>query len=557
MILSAREVASNATLEADICIIGAGAAGITLALELADSKLDIITLESGDYSDDGQSQSLLRGNIKNATNHYPLYEARNRLLGGTTSTWGGRCIPFDPIDFEARDYVPFSEWPISYTEIQEYYKRAQKFCQCGEYSYRVKEALPSAPEKITDHFIDGAITSQNIERWSMPTHFGKAYLEQLKSAKNVRVLLNATCSHVAAKADCPDIDYVSVRTHPDHPAFRVKARAYILAGGGLEVTRLLLSSNDVHINGLGNESGLLGRLYMGHISGSIARVHFRGDPKRTIYNFERDLNDIYCRRRFWISPEAQKENRLLNTVFWLENPPMADASHQNPILSLAYLALTAPVFGRYLAPASIREATTTRGITSSKRQHVMNVLRGLPSAAGYMPGFIFRRYLAQRKLPGFFLPSGSNTYDLHFHAEQIPNPESRVTLSSRTDALDIPELEIQFRYAEQDVDSALRAHSLFKQHLESTNSGTLQFTTPDPATYVLQHSRDGIHQIGTTRMAVSPKEGVVDNNCRVHGTTNLYVASSSVFPTSSQANPTLTIVAFAIRLADTLKQLLP
>lgn len=557
MITSACEIPPDSLLQTDICIVGAGAAGITLALELADSNLDIVLLESGDYSEDDHHPTVLIGNIKTPINHYPLREARTRLLGGTTSVWGGRCIPFDPIDFEYRDYVPFSGWPVSWEELQQYYKRAHIFCECGEYSYSVGEALPSAPKSVTEHFTDGAITAQNIERWSMPTHFGKAYLERLKSTENLRVLLNATCSHIAATPGNSEIEHISVCTKPGQPGFRVKARNYILAGGGLEVTRLLLASNDVCPDGLGNESGLLGRLYMGHISGSIARAHFRGDPRKTIYNFERDRDDTYCRRRFWINPAAQKQQRLLNTVFWLENPPMADASHQNAILSMAYLALTAPILGRHLAPASIRQATTSRGISSSKFQHFMNVVRGLPSIAGYMPGFIYRRYFARRKLPGFFLPSGSNTYDLHFHAEQIPSLESRVTLSGKTDALGIPVLEVDYRYADQDLESVLRAHELFKQHLESTDSGTLDFTTQDPTTYILQHSRDGIHQIGTTRMSTSPKEGVVDKNCRVHGTTNLYVASSSVFPTSSQANPTLTIVAFAIRLADTLKQTMP
>jgi choline dehydrogenase-like flavoprotein len=558
MIFSAREIPADTQVEADVCIIGAGAAGITLALELSGSKHDIIVLESGDYTDDGQSQTLLRGEISDPTHHYPLQEARSRLLGGTTAIWGGRCLPLDPIDFERRDYVPFSDWPVSFKEIQEYYPRAHGYCECGEYTYRVDEALPSARENITEYFTDGpTISTRNIERWSRPTHFGKVYLSHLKSAKNLRVLLNATCSHISLLPGDDTIDNVAVRTAPGQPGFRVKARVYILAGGGLEVTRLLLASNDTRADGIGNQSGLLGRFYMGHISGSIARVHFRGDPNLTIYNFERDRDGIYCRRRFWIDPVAQKEHHLLNTVLWLENPPMADVIHQNPILSLAYLALTAPIVGRYLAPEAIRKATTSRGTASNKMKHLLNVMRGLPTAFGYMSGFIYRHYFAQRKLPGFFLPSGSNTYDLHFHAEQIPNPDSRVTLAKRLDTFGLPELIIDYKYAEQDVDSVLRSHDLLKQHMENTNSGTLSLKSPDPGVHALQHSRDGVHQIGTTRMSTSPRNGIVDKDCRVYGTSNLYVASSSVFSTSGQANPTLTIVAFAIRLADLLKRTMP
>lgn len=555
MIIYAHDIPKNKLLETDVCIVGAGAAGITMALELAgDSSLDVIILESGNYKDDGQSESILGAEIMDISSHYPLHEARSRLLGGSTSVWGGRCLPYDSIDFEDRDYVPFSNWPVSYSEIEQYYQRAHSYCECGEYSYTVDKALPNAPKNITEYFEDGDITTRYIERYSLPTHFGKTYLGKLKSEKNLRVILKATCNHIAAQRNKQEIDHISIRTEPGEAGFRVKARAYVLTGGGLEVTRLLLASNDIHRNGIGNSSDCLGRFYMGHISGAIANVQFRGNPDLTIYDFERDREGIYCRRRFWITPGAQKRKRLLNTAFWLENPPMADATHKNPILSMAYLALTAPVLSQLLAPASIRNAATSRGIASNKTRHLLNVLGGLPTVLGFLPDFIYRRYFAHRKLPGFFLSSGNNIYDIHYHAEQIPNPESRVTLSNRKDALGIPELSIDYKYTEQDVDSALRAHELFKHQLERTGSGKLYFKSDNPGFDALRISRDGIHQIGTTRMSSLAKNGVVDKDCRVFGTSNLFIASSSIFPTSSQANPTLTIIAFTLRLADFLKQ---
>jgi choline dehydrogenase-like flavoprotein len=555
MILSASQVPRDTLLHADVCIVGAGAAGVTLALELTESSgLEVVLLESGDYSDDGQSTNLLAAEISNPANHYPLNEARIRLLGGTTSAWGGRCLPYDPIDFEYREHVPYSGWPIHYEAMERYYERAHTYCQCGRYSYQVDAALPDAPGEVAEGFVDGSITSRHIERWSVPTHFGSAYLETLKSRKNLQVVLNATCSHIATRSDDARVESLSVHDSLGRKTFRVKAHTYVLAGGGLEVTRLLLASNDVHHSGIGNQSDSLGRFYMGHISGAISRIQFTGDPKHTIYSFERDPDGVYCRRRFWVTPEAQLEHRLLNTVFWLENPPMADASHGNSVMSLAYLALTAPLLGKYLAPGSMRTAATSRGVPSSKWKHMQNLVRDLPSAVQFMPGFLYRRYLAARKIPGFMLPSGSNRYDLHYHAEQIPNPDSRVTLSGHRDSLGIPWLRIDYRYTEQDVDSVVRAHRLFAAQLKDTGSGSLAFISAEPETDAIRNSRDGLHQLGTTRMSADPNEGVVDTNCRVFGTSNLYVASSSVFPTAGQANPTLTIVALAIRLADFLKR---
>ena len=285
MITSAREIPRDVLLQTDVCIVGAGAAGITLALELSESPgLNVTLLESGGYKEN-RSTSLFPVELINPANHYPIDEARTRLLGGTTSVWGGRCIPYDPIDFEFREYMPFSEWPVPYGEIEQYHTRAHGYCQCGEYSYELDKALPDSPERITETFIDGAITSRKIERWSMPTHFGRAFRERLKSRTNLKVILEATCRHIAMRPGEESVDSLSVRSTEGDHSFRVKAGTCVLAGGGLEVTRLLLASNDVHQAGIGNHSDCLGKFYMGHISGAISRVKFSGLPESNRLRF--------------------------------------------------------------------------------------------------------------------------------------------------------------------------------------------------------------------------------------------------------------------------------
>ena len=173
----------------------------------------------------------------------------------------------------------------------------------------------------------------------------------------------------------------------------------------------------------------------------------------------------------------------------------------------------------------------------------------------FIPTFGYRRFLVHRKAPGFFVRSASNRYPLHYHAEQVPNPESRVTLGNSQDALGLPRLAIDLRYTDQDVDGVVRAHALWDAHLRRHRCGRLDYEAGDLSEKIWAQASDGYHQIGTTRMSRRPEDGVVDENLRVHNIPNLYVASGSAFVTSGQANTTFMIVAFALRMAEHLKKI--
>jgi choline dehydrogenase-like flavoprotein len=552
MITDGKKIPQNEPLVCDVCIVGAGAAGIVLALELAKSGMSILLLEAGDLRSNDKNQDSLRGTIANPSNHSPLHESRCRQLGGTTAIWGGRCIPFDGIDFEKRDYVPGSGWPFGLSELEPYYEIANRYCHCGEYRYTVTQALQHAPRHIVEGFVDDLVSDARLERWSLPTNFGKEYLDDLKTPPNLRVILNAICLGIDLSKDGDRVSSLRVCS-PRRNLFSVASRAIVLAGGGLETTRLLLASNNVQKSGIGNHSGLLGRYYMGHLSGAISQAKFHGDPDKTIYSFERDHDGVYCRRRFWISENAQKKHSILNTVLWLDNPPMHDPSHQNGVLSLAYLALSTPGLRERLAPVPIVKAAVGGG-RGSYEKHLLNVVRDIPSVIHFFPSFLYKRYVPRRRLPGFFLKNRANVYDLHYHAEQCPNFDSRVTLSEERDDCGMQRLHVDFRYNDMDIESVCRAHHLLDQELQKQGCGHLVFKDNDIRGMALRQAGDGVHQIGTTRMAADERAGVVNEHCRVHGLRNLFIASSSVFPTSGQANPTLTIVALAIRLADHLKQ---
>ncbi|MEL6321237.1 MAG: GMC family oxidoreductase, partial [Cyanobacteria bacterium J06626_14] len=317
---------------------------------------------------------------------------------------------------------------------------------------------------------------------------------------------------------------------------------------------LLLASDKKQAGGIGNHSGLLGRFYMGHLSGEIAIACFKTPPEKTSFAFDRDTDNIYVRRRFSFTREFQQAEKLTNVVAWLGTPKFDDPSHRNGIFSFAYLALSSPFLGKYLVAKAIRKSAVGDGEKGVYWKHIRNVLQDFGKTAAFIPTFGFKRYIARRKIPALFVYSAANEYYLHYHAEQVPNFDSAVSLAEEVDELGMRRLNIDLRYSSQDIDGVVRAHRYWDQHLRKHNCGYLKYLTDDLESSVWTQALDGFHQNGTTRMSEHPNDGVVSPNCNVHGFDNLFVASSSIFVTSGQANSTFMIVAFALRLADYLKE---
>jgi choline dehydrogenase-like flavoprotein len=291
---------------------------------------------------------------------------------------------------------------------------------------------------------------------------------------------------------------------------------------------------------------------MAHVEARVARVHLKTPPESTIHDHERDADGVYVRRRFTFSPEFQRRNRLSNAAIWFANPPMGDPVHGSGILSGVYLTLVSPV-GRFMLAEAIRQAGTRTLATVRKRDHLRNIIRDLGPAARFALSFSFRRFLKPgRKAPGFFVRSAANIYPLVYHGEHLPNADSRVVLTSERDALGVPRIRTEMRFSDDDVANVERAMRALDTALRDAGVGHLEFLFDDVAAGVKEClvRGSGFHQTGTTRMAANADEGVVDANLAVFGTENLFVASTSTFPTSSQANPTLTGIAFALRLAE-------
>jgi hypothetical protein len=328
---------------------------------------------------------------------------------------------------------------------------------------------------------------------------------------------------------------------------RLNARSFVLACGGLQTTRILLELQRNWPQRFGGDEGPLGRYYMGHLTGKIATVVLRDPTDVARFDYELDQNNYWVRRRFSISPSTQIEQQLLNTVFWLGNPPFHDPSHGSAAASCLYLGMRLPIVGRKYSSNDF--FNFHGGVPSPIGRHIENVLRN-PREAAMGVGRAVGYRLSGNDLKPFFLRNDRGTYALHYHSEQIPNPSSRVRLVS--DAAGGTRMSVDFKFCEDDAQSVVRAHELLDKALRESGKGYLKYRQPpeERLDHVLEQARDGYHQIGSARMDESRNLGVVDRNCRVHGLGNLYLAGSAVFPTSGQANPTFFAVAIAARLAE-------
>jgi choline dehydrogenase-like flavoprotein len=559
MITDARTLAPDAELSADVAVVGAGPAGIITALELGDAGFDVLLVESGHARPDAATQRLGDAEIADPRRHAPMSMTTRRQIGGTSSVWGGRCVPFDPIDFEPRDMVD-GTWPVRYDELTPLFARTCEWFVCGRPAFDHAE-LSQLPPSIVPGLADGDVRTSTFERWSLPTNFGREYAARLRTHARVRVVTGLTVTQVVTAQGARRVEHLQARSLGGH-GVRIRARRYVLACGGLESTRVLLASPGPDGAPIGDHSGHLGRWYMAHIEGVVARIRFTTPPKETIFGYERDVDGVYVRRRISLTAAAQRRLRLPNIVAWLANPDLPDPSHGSGVLSFAYLILASPL-GRVLSPPAQRAAMTGHDVPGVPYgavergpvpAHLRNLVRDAGPTARWAIDFGRRRFLARRRrVPGFFVYSAANTYPLLFHGEHLPHPDSRVTLARETDELGMPRLHIDIRFSDADIDGVVRAHESWDAHLREQGCGWLEYVSGDVAGAVRERIGGGFHQAGTTRMSADPADGVLDRDLAVHGFDDLFVVSSSAFVTSGQANSTFMIGAFAVRLADHLR----
>lgn len=537
MFFDARSLGAETTIRSDVCIVGAGAAGITLARELADSGLEVCLLESGGFDFDPAAQSLYEGENVGAP-YFPLHEARARYLGGSTNLWGGWCRPLDEIDFEVRPWMAYSGWPMAKSDLNPYYDRARPVCHLG-----AKGDLVQWQSTLTGMGLPPLEGSECLDTYlwqiipSAYLCFGDLYQEELAAATKIRTYLHANAVEIDTLETGRAVRRLRLIS-TDGKQFWAEAKTFVLALGGIENPRLLLASNRTQPAGLGNGCDLVGRFFMEHPYINSGWVSF--DEALALYVRRRlDLDDDTLAAAFGLSRECQTRETILN--FAARLLPLA------PDWVNAFNALKRSLKGQantvtHAAFPSVLEDGLHGSVDTYVWRNLKTVLLNLDSVVGR----------AWEKLSDrSFYTGRTSEYATHLIGEQEPNLASRVMLSQTRDRFGVPKVQLDWRFTDLDKKTLVRSQEIMnaefarlgiEHHIEDTDSESL-----------LEKVRGSFHHIGTTRMSVSPRQGVVDPDCRVHGMDNLYIAGSSVFPTSGLSNPTLTIVALAIRLGDHLK----
>lgn len=535
------ELSAPPSFPVGLCVVGAGPVGLSVALEAARRGVDVLLLESGSANPGTGKNSTSRPNIAhvvNANGHAALSRVTREGLGGTTELWGGRCVPFEPVDFGARDYVPMSGWPVDAAEIDAVAERAADYLNCGTAGFHVD--LPSWSDLLP-------VLMTQQERWSRRPHVAHRLGQAVLRHPRIHVLDCAAVTGLQFSGDV--VTGVHVRHRGQDTA--ISAGRTVLACGGVKTTRLLLNEQSKRDDLFGGVGGPLGRFYAGHLTGSISRLNFRTDRDSRPFRFQRSPDGTVVRRRFTLSAEAQREHRLLNTSFFIVNPPFGDPMHRSGPLSLISLILSLPRLGRSLGkPETVQ---INDAAPRNLADHVKNVLRQPLRSVATLASIGIWRYMAPNPRWEFLVRNPEGVYSLQYHAEQSMRADNRIVLGDTTGSDGMRDVDIHFDFSADDIRSIIDAHHVLQKSLTASGRAHLQFLDAGSlAELVKSQATDGFHQIGTVRMSESADDGVVDSGLKVHGVTGLYVVGSAVFPTSGEANPTFMAVCLAIRLARSL-----
>ena len=552
MIADARAAGLPARLHADVVIVGSGPAGITLALELAEAGTDVVLVEAGGARFDRAQQAIYRAQDVQPPSHGPVDMFRRRVLGGSSSVWGGRCIPFDPIDFAERPWMPHARWPIGYEDVAPYYPAALRWAEAGAPDFTADAALPGEQRPMVAGVASADVVLDRVERFSRPSDFAKTYAARLRAAARLRLFTHAPVTQILAEDGGARVR--GVRLSVAGCAVEVIAPRVVLAAGGLETARLLLASDEAMACGLGNGHDLVGRFYQCHLEGEIGAIALNRATARIGYS--RAVDGTYCRRLIWLSPAAQRREHLAGLVLRPAHPNIVDPAHRNPVLSAMYLVksfIVAEYARKMTSLEAEARAAFNGGNVAFHAAHLANILRGSPRLALFGADWLRRRNLASRKLPSVVLEDRRGVYPLDINAEQEPDPASRVHLGAERDSLGMRRLVIDWRTTAADHDRLARGMALVAQGF-AQGPGRARIDLGDDFAARVQHRVPvGGHHIGTARMAVDARQGVCDRNGEVFGTQGLFVAGAATFATSGFANPTLVLLALTLRLADHLK----
>ena len=509
MHIDARKLENGSVLEADICIVGAGAAGISMALQWINTPYKVILLEGGGFEYEDQMQELFAGKTT-GQRYFPLRSVRLHYFGGTTGHWAGFCSPLDPVDFKKRDWIEHSGWPINRGDLDPFYERTQEILELGPYEYNSAYWQKRDPAFLPLPLDEGRVWSK-IWQFSPPTRFGVKYRESIVKAKNVHLYTYANVIEIISNDSVSAVKELKT-TNFAGKEHRVRAKFFVIACCAIQNARLLLASRRQAPNGLGNDQDLVGRYFMEHVEVKSGELWF-AEPQR-LKMYMMDFGTTKTRAELAISEALQEKHRILNGTASL-----------NPL----ELAKNRPAFIE----------TWNKNEKEAEKELRMKVKKPIPSSNIPQPAKAYK---------GF---------QLFTRIEQAPNPNCRITLDTDRDAFGVPLSILHWELGSLEKRSIRTIDELIGQ--ECGRAGIARVKLLD----YLQDENDpswpsytggGWHHMGTTRMSDDPKTGVVDRDCKVHTLHNLFMAGSSCYPTAGAPNPTLTLIALTLRLSDHIKK---
>lgn len=522
MLIDGRTLNEGEVIKTDICILGGGPAGITLANELNGSNLKVVLLDAGGEQYEANIQQFYEAD--SVPNFYPDPQiSRLRFLGGASNHWANNTSPFSPLDFEKRDWIANSGWPIGYDDLAPYYIKAAEYCQTGGDGYSSEYWLPLM--ELDDLMQEAMYSQLSIAKASLPpTRFYVSHGKSLVESANVYIYKYA--SVIDLEFDESEKRVVSATfTAYNGKQYKVLSDRFVLSMGGLENARMLLLFNEKYNGRLGNESDNVGRYFMDHPTMNAA--HLFSEVTR-LDSMSRLEGQRFLVAFFELTEKALREEKLIN--------------------------LRMPV-------TSVTEYGMSDGISS------FHILKN-SLIKGELPDYFFTHYgnlildadmvieaIARKQFDTKVFDSAKNKpgYQIPMMVEQIPERNNRIHLSAKKDQFDLNKLSIEWNVSEQNRELMWRALEVFARDMGITSIGRLRLLRERASRLFGDQMGFGHHHMGTTRMSDTPENGVVDENCKVFGVGNLYIAGSSVFPTGSHVPPTLTITALSVRLADHLK----
>jgi choline dehydrogenase-like flavoprotein len=517
VLIDGRTIAHGVTLRADVAVIGAGPAGITVAEQLAAEGRHVLLVEAAGRTHGRADDDALDGD--GSGEPFPLQASRHRGFGGTSTHWtpgtGLRVRPLDAIDFRAMPCRPGEEWPFSADELAADYDRAYQSIGLRPDNRPQRWFGTRSPSALA---WDGG---PQLAMFQFAPHdcFTERY-DRVRSAALIDLLLHGTVVRLETDTSGESVRRASVSA-AGGGQFAIAAGVFVLACGGIDNPRLLLNSPGRDGCPVGNEYDNVGRYFMDHLSVDTGLLvpTGPGDLASSTFTEHTSTTGERYQPMLWLGEETIEREGIANAAFWVEE---IDSQYRSPGVGAARL-LRAALHGR-----------PRRGVAA----HTARAIRGAPSIAAY----------AARRL----VPSGSRVVAMRIMTEQLPNRDSRIRLSGRRDAVGMPRVDIDWKITAADLD-VVGAHQQILGRLLAERGVATLTERFDPRSHP-SPIMSNFHHLGTTRMHRDHRRGVVDTDGRVHSMANVYVAGSSVFPTGGYLNPTLTIIALAFRTARAISE---